>query len=374
MGARLKECSLQQQARPIQHRQGRVHALTLVLNRLLNPWKAIPAERSHIAAAAAANLEAATTRTLNTKAQMSMLLLEISHTSTPAPETYEPAAYYVEMARASAASGSTRPSVSYGSFPATASPALRAGSSLAPQTSNRSYPEREPSLPATQVGITNYKGRLDPNDFHVRTPPSDFFKEGKVFIKLHTEDAGATANDHSSFGFSTVAYEELAYSQLRRFVVVKAKPQENYCLCVPITTYSGKGAGKKGVDQKAHTIIYTGSHPPAKLSTEKDMRKTAIQVIPSRQDEKLDPKSRVNLGKMYTVEWNTKVKGIGQVEKNSLVKLLGYWRQILNTARKELNVLPPMTELEVGPSTPQSKISHVGGGFLMIRNDFCNWF
>lgn len=49
---------------------------------------------------------------------------------------------------------------------------------------------------------------------------------------LHTEAAGAHVNDHSSFGFSTVAFEELAYSQLRRFVVVRVKAQENYCLCV----------------------------------------------------------------------------------------------------------------------------------------------
>lgn len=99
----------------------------------------------------------------------------------------------------------------------------------------------------------------------------------------------------------------------------------------PITTYSNRGAGKKGVDQRAHAIIYTGSHPPEKLATERDMNKSAICVIPARADEKLDPKSRVNMGKIYTVEWNTKVKEIGQVEKHSLVRLLNYWKQIINT-------------------------------------------
>lgn len=99
----------------------------------------------------------------------------------------------------------------------------------------------------------------------------------------------------------------------------------------PITTYSSRGAGKRGVDQRAHAIIYTGSHPPEKLATERDMNKSAIRVVPARADEKLDPKSRVNMGKIYTVEWNTKVKEIGQVEKDSLVKLLAYWKQIINT-------------------------------------------
>lgn len=60
---------------------------------------------------------------------------------------------------------------------------------------------------------------------------TEVLKAAQVFIKLHTEDAG-NSGDHSSFGFSTVAYEELAYSQLRRFVVVKASPKEYYCLCV----------------------------------------------------------------------------------------------------------------------------------------------
>lgn len=61
------------------------------------------------------------------------------------------------------------------------------------------------------------------------------------------------------------------------------------------------------------------------------MNKTPIRVIPSRADEKLDPVSRVNMGKMFTVEWNTKVKDIGLVDKSSLVRLLAYWRQIINT-------------------------------------------
>ncbi|KAL8847873.1 MAG: hypothetical protein Q9221_007084 [Calogaya cf. arnoldii] len=166
-------------------------------------------------------------------------------------------------------------------------------------------------------------------EFYVRHHPQEFFVEGKVFIKLHTEDAGSNG-DHSSFGFSTVAYEELAYSQLRRFVVVKARPKEYYCLCVPILTYRGKGATKKIVDKSAHAIIYTGSSAPEKLPDEQGMNKNPLRVIPVRADEKLDTRSRVNLGKTYPVEWNTKVKEIGRVEKASLVKLLTYWKLLMN--------------------------------------------
>ncbi|KAI4174588.1 MAG: hypothetical protein LQ343_002161 [Gyalolechia ehrenbergii] len=157
---------------------------------------------------------------------------------------------------------------------------------------------------------------------HLQAHTQPLTTQHDVFIKLHTEDAG-NATDSSSFGFSTVAYAELAYSQLRRFVVVKSRPKEFYSLCI------GQGAAKKGVDQNAHTIIYTGSRPPNKQASEQGMKKSPLRVIPVRADEKLDSMSRVNLGKTYTIEWNTKVKEIGDVELNSLVNMKAYWKQLL---------------------------------------------
>ncbi|KAL8706120.1 MAG: hypothetical protein Q9201_000822 [Fulgogasparrea decipioides] len=151
----------------------------------------------------------------------------------------------------------------------------------------------------------------------------------QVFIKLHIEDAGSTAQDYESFGFTTVAYEERAYSQLRRFVVVKANPKEYYCICLPITTYRGKATTKKSVDKNAHTIIYTGSTPPQKLPGEKGMNKAPLRVLPVTADETLDPLSRINLAKPYTIEWNTKVKEIGRLDHASQVKLVSYWKTLL---------------------------------------------
>lgn len=65
-----------------------------------------------------------------------------------------------------------------------------------------------------------------------------------------------------------------------------------------------------------------------KLPGEQGMNKNPLRVIPVRADEKLDPLSRVNLGKTYTVEWNTKVKEIGRIEKTSLINMLAYWRKL----------------------------------------------
>ena len=74
-------------------------------------------------------------------------------------------------------------------------------------------------------------------------------------------------------------------------------------------------------------MVYTGAHPPPKLQGEEKMNKEPLKVIPSRADEKLDSRSRLNLGKVYSIEWNTKVKEIGRLDGNSQVKLLAYWRQ-----------------------------------------------
>ncbi|KAL8774282.1 MAG: hypothetical protein Q9209_001033 [Squamulea sp. 1 TL-2023] len=87
-------------------------------------------------------------------------------------------------------------------------------------------------------------------------------------------------------------------------------------------TYSGQGAAKKSVDKNAHAIIFTSTSPPEKLPGEHGMNKSPLRVIPVRADEKLDSRSRVNLAKPYSIEWNTKVKEIGCLDKSSLTSPL----------------------------------------------------
>ena len=95
-------------------------------------------------------------------------------------------------------------------------------------------------------------------------------------------------------------------------------------------TYGGQGAAKKSIDKNAHAIIYTGSTPTDRLQGEQGMKKSPLRVVPVRPDAKLDIRSRVNLGKTYPVEWNTKVKEIGKLEKSSLIKLISYWKTLMN--------------------------------------------
>ena len=58
------------------------------------------------------------------------------------------------------------------------------------------------------------------------------------------------------------------------------------------------------------------------------MKKDPIRIVPFRKEEKLDPLSRINIGKIYPINHNIKVKEIGQVDEKSLNKLIAYRKAI----------------------------------------------
>ena len=99
-----------------------------------------------------------------------------------------------------------------------------------------------------------------------------------------------------------------------------------------ISTNSGRGAGKAGLDQSEHAVIYTGNEP-AKLSTETKITKKAIQVIPVDEEQEFDPRSRVNFGMTFPVEHNVKVMSVGKIADHDHRQFMGYYK---NELEKEL--------------------------------------
>ena len=98
------------------------------------------------------------------------------------------------------------------------------------------------------------------------------------------------------------------------------------CLCIhlttritnlifsPILTYQRQGTGKSGVLSQDHAIIYTGNDIPPLMQGESDSSlRGPIRVEPRTPRDKLDPASRLNYSKIYTVEHNVKVKFIGRI-------------------------------------------------------------
>ncbi|CAN9449629.1 unnamed protein product [Alternaria alternata] len=138
-----------------------------------------------------------------------------------------------------------------------------------------------------------------------------FFVSGRVFKMLWTEPAGQVnpGKTRNSTHFSTVQYGETAFSEIRRFVVVRNKG--DFSQCIPVQTYRGRGAARPGLIMSDHGVIHTSATAPNLLPGEA-LTKYSIQVQ-STEGELLEPESRVNYGKAYAVEHNVKVLDIGMV-------------------------------------------------------------
>lgn len=168
--------------------------------------------------------------------------------------------------------------------------------------------------------------------FEVRTSPRRFFTVGKVFMVLWAEPAGEQKtlvtggiSTSKTSGITQGKHGEMVFSKVRRFVVIREAL--NYCSALPITTYGSQGVGKSHVTKSEHAIIYTGRNPPNPMSSEEPvrgeqgMRPDPIRVDPDDKEDKLDPRSRIDFGKVHTIQHNIKVKSYGKVNEKSMQAL-----------------------------------------------------
>lgn len=177
--------------------------------------------------------------------------------------------------------------------------------------------------------------------FRLRDQPRKFFTVGKVFLVLWVEPAGESNTGVTGLEIGTTIgrFGERAFSKVRRFVVVREG--DNYCSALPITSYGHRGVGKPGVNKSEHSIIHTSKTPPAPLAAElpsrgeDGMRDQAIRVDTDDPIDKLDSLSRLDYGKVHTIQHNIKVKSFGKVNPKSMYALINQfgnvWRALPNT-------------------------------------------
>ncbi|KAF2722887.1 hypothetical protein K431DRAFT_221009, partial [Polychaeton citri CBS 116435] len=171
------------------------------------------------------------------------------------------------------------------------------------------------------IGTEEEEERLFPL-FRKPQHPARFFTVGKVFLVLWVEPAGESVVTYLQAGETTGRFGERVYSKVRRFVVIRQ--QSGYCSALPITTYGRRGVSKPGVIKSEHAIIHTGSQAPEPLNAElphrgeAGMRSRAIRVDPDERDTKLDLLSRLDFGKITTIQHNLKVKSFGKVNRASM--------------------------------------------------------
>ena len=166
------------------------------------------------------------------------------------------------------------------------------------------------------------------DSFRRRETPRKFFTVGKVFLVLWVEPAGEsnTLVTNLEPGTSFGRFGERVFSKVRRFVVVREG--ENYCSALPIASYGHQGVGKRGVKKSEHSIIYTSKVPPDPLPAElpergdQGMRPQPIRVDTDDPSDKLDGVSRLDYGKVHTIQHNIKVKSFGKVNPKSMNALI----------------------------------------------------
>lgn len=57
------------------------------------------------------------------------------------------------------------------------------------------------------------------------------------------------------------------------------------------------------------------------------MNKDPLRVELVDNSQKLDPRSRVDFGKPFSIQHNVKVKEVGVLAQQDMHKLIGYWKQ-----------------------------------------------
>jgi len=166
-----------------------------------------------------------------------------------------------------------------------------------------------------------------------------FWVVGRVFMLLWTEPARDGHQDlqrgppttGSSNKFSKTYLEGTAFSEIRRFVVLSVG--HGNTICSPIHTYNGQATWKPNLpDRMQHAIIYTSEKAPPehmfqapdKTLVPENLIKDAIKVKSEHKGPEghLDPLSRINYSKIYTVENYVRVLNIGVVVESSIPSLL----------------------------------------------------
>ena len=140
----------------------------------------------------------------------------------------------------------------------------------------------------------------------------------------------------------------------------------------PIQTYSGQATLKPNLpDAGEHAIIYTGSKIPNEHSyvaidgttVYERLEKRPVRVKSEQPDKEgqLDPKSRLNYGKIYTVEHYVRVLKIGIVHPESLATLRENSPYKRTTPVEKGTTKPPPQRSSGSGSTSKGNSSHGRG-------------
>lgn len=147
-----------------------------------------------------------------------------------------------------------------------------------------------------------------------------------MFKTLWTEPAGNISELDDQFVIAAT-FGEKAYSKLRYFVV--AREMQGCCLCLTLNTYTFRGTLKERLRIEDYAVVYpAGSHPS--IGDGENLVKDPFPIIIEEPQERLSPMSRLNFGRVYTVEHNIKVMKVGRINQEFLPRLKSYFVETIN--------------------------------------------
>jgi hypothetical protein len=118
----------------------------------------------------------------------------------------------------------------------------------------------------------------------------------------------------------------MAFTKIRPFIVLRE--MQHCCLCLPLNTYGHQGTEKDRIRAGDYAAVYTmGSKP--NVGTAERMSKKPFPIIIEDPRERIDPRSRLNFGQVYTIQHNLKVLKIGRIPDEYLPILNSYFIQAI---------------------------------------------
>jgi hypothetical protein len=130
-------------------------------------------------------------------------------------------------------------------------------------------------------------------------------------------------------------------------------PGRNCCLCLRINTYNKQRASKLGAQSKDYAAVYA-SDGKAQWSPDEGLEKTPFPIIVEDPDETIDPRFRLNFGRVYTVEHNIKVLKVGRIPTEYLADLDNYFIRTLNVSQQDTLQMEPGARSSVVYSSSSS--------------------
>ncbi|KAE9363767.1 hypothetical protein N431DRAFT_118062 [Stipitochalara longipes BDJ] len=159
----------------------------------------------------------------------------------------------------------------------------------------------------TDKSHTKHRSK-DELNFRFQIHRSKEFEFGRVFKVLWSEPIGSGGTE------ITTTYSAKTFYKVRRFVIMRQ--DKGHSICIPILTYGYQGVLKPGVHPESHTVVHSSAKPYFLEGERVILTKRPIKVDINDPSEKLDPLSRLNYAKIYTIEHNVKVYFFGRVAKN----------------------------------------------------------